>query len=129
MTADVLPLAVAVALKAVFPEPRHDRALLLELCALCPEVVGVLGDDALVAVGVATGISRADFEAEFDVWSKAARDVFEDVAELSTVPPVPVAVTLVIVGDDELLYTPKLSVPPLAVTVTSVIDGDDDDEK
>ena len=32
-----------------------------------------------------------------------------------------------IVGDDELLYTPKLPAPPVAVAVTLFIDGDDDE--
>ena len=45
------------------------------------------------------------------------------------VPPLAVAVTLFIVGDDDVeLYTPMVvSVPPVAVAITSVIDGDDDE--
>ena len=38
-----------------------------------------------------------------------------------------VAVTLFIVGDDEVLYTPRLLlVPPVAVAVTLFIVGDDE---
>ena len=39
---------------------------------------------------------------------------------------VPVIDEFRIVGDDAQLYTPRLSVPPVAVAVTLFIDGDDE---